>query len=63
MRLFYDNLFADEARDPIVALGQAQRTMLRERRNGNAPKSGIGSNASGGWHPADWGGFTAFVAG
>lgn len=62
MRLFYDNLFADETRDPVVALGQAQRTMLQERQDGSSPRPGLGSKAAGGWHPADWGGFTAFVA-
>lgn len=61
MRLFYDNLFADAARDPVAALGRAQRAMLQQVQSATTPRSGLGSRA-GGWHPGDWGGFAAFVA-
>ena len=64
MRLFYDRLFADQARDPVAALGRAQRAMLQEGRGatGTSRHSGLGASAAMTWHPADWSGFTAYVS-
>lgn len=61
MRLFYDHLFAAEARDPVAALAQAQREMLRQAQSDGPAGRGLGRKGPIGWHPGDWSGFAAYV--